>query len=340
MNEHVIELTDDNFEQQIEGENTLALVDFWAPWCAPCKALNPVIEQLAEKYADKAKIGKVNADECKELTRRFGVRGLPTILLLKNGKVVNNVSRLQSLSSLSEAIEGELIGQSLQETIFTNLENNEIRSAFLLDAENVEIEKVLSTSPEYLSLPLDDMGTTPVGMLLQHNKREKVTLLRKLGAQLSFADLVAGAYIEELKEAIVALSDKEVAELIGGEERLCRLAIFSDSEEVIELVFPKGLDINDPGEQGAHSIFQWVIKSTVNMMQVFAKKGMDFKYNWSGYTALHMCSRDIEKVKFLLAQGVDVHSKDVNGSTVVDNLHKAKTQFPEAQVVIDYLESL
>jgi len=84
-----VELTRDNFDS-IVG-NGVTLVDFWAPWCGPCRMIAPVIEELAEDYEGRATISKVNTDEQQELAVRFGIRSIPTILFFKNGEVVDQM---------------------------------------------------------------------------------------------------------------------------------------------------------------------------------------------------------------------------------------------------------
>ncbi len=84
-----IELTKDNFEETIkEG---VAVVDFWAPWCGPCRMIAPVIEELAQDYDGKAKICKVNTDEEQEVAVKFGIRSIPTILFFKDGELVDQM---------------------------------------------------------------------------------------------------------------------------------------------------------------------------------------------------------------------------------------------------------
>ena len=83
-----LKITRENFENEVMKSNIPVLIDFWAPWCGPCQMMGPIIEQLAEEYVGKAKVGKVNVDEEGELSQAFGVMSIPTIVLVKDGKVV------------------------------------------------------------------------------------------------------------------------------------------------------------------------------------------------------------------------------------------------------------
>lgn len=83
-----LKITRENFENEVMKSDIPVLIDFWAPWCGPCRMMGPIIEQLAEEYEGKAKVGKVNVDEEGELSQAFGVMSIPTIVLIKDGKVV------------------------------------------------------------------------------------------------------------------------------------------------------------------------------------------------------------------------------------------------------------
>ena len=83
-----LKITRENFENEVMKSNIPVLIDFWAPWCGPCRMMGPSIEQLAEEYEGKAKVGKVNVDEEGELSQAFGVMSIPTIVLVKDGKIV------------------------------------------------------------------------------------------------------------------------------------------------------------------------------------------------------------------------------------------------------------
>ena len=88
MSKNIVTLTHTNFDDEVKKPATPILVDFWAEWCGPCRMVAPVLEKLADEYAGKARIGKVNVDEQSSLAAKFGVQSIPTLLLFKNGKVV------------------------------------------------------------------------------------------------------------------------------------------------------------------------------------------------------------------------------------------------------------
>jgi len=103
-NEYVLEITDESFGEEIERGEGLAIVDFWAEWCGPCHAVTPAIESLAEEYAGKVKIGKLDVDSNRRVTERFNVRSIPSILYFKDGELVETVVGVRSKGQLEELI--------------------------------------------------------------------------------------------------------------------------------------------------------------------------------------------------------------------------------------------
>lgn len=103
--EKIIVLTKDNFEQEVLKSDKPILVDFWAPWCGPCRAVAPVMDELAEVFDGKAKIGKINVDDESELATRFRIMSIPTVMLYKNGEVAEKVIGARSKEEFSKLLE-------------------------------------------------------------------------------------------------------------------------------------------------------------------------------------------------------------------------------------------
>lgn len=108
MADNVQTFTDGNFETSVLQAGTPVLVDFWADWCGPCKRLAPTIEQLAGEYAGKLTIGKLNVDDNPDTAIKFQIRGIPAVLLFKNGRVVEQVIGLAPKEDFKRVIEKHL----------------------------------------------------------------------------------------------------------------------------------------------------------------------------------------------------------------------------------------
>lgn len=91
MSDNILYLTEQTFPSIVERDPAPILVDFWAEWCMPCRALSPVIEELAREFAGKVRFAKVNADEARDLAAKLGIRGIPTLLLFQHGKKVGEL---------------------------------------------------------------------------------------------------------------------------------------------------------------------------------------------------------------------------------------------------------
>ncbi len=100
-----IQVTDGNFDQEVLKSPLPVLVDFWAPWCGPCRAMGPIIDELAGEYEGKIKICKMNVDENSASPSRFGIRAIPTLILFKGGEVVDQSTGAVSKSSIKDMIE-------------------------------------------------------------------------------------------------------------------------------------------------------------------------------------------------------------------------------------------
>jgi thioredoxin 1 len=103
-----VTITDANFESEVIKSNIPVLIDFWATWCGPCKAIAPIVEDLAKEYDGKVKVGKVDVDDNQQTAIKYGIRSIPTLLIMKNGKVndtiVGAVPKTQIVQKLNAAL--------------------------------------------------------------------------------------------------------------------------------------------------------------------------------------------------------------------------------------------
>lgn len=100
----VITITSKNFEQEVSKSEVPVLLDFWASWCGPCKMVSPIIDEVAKEVEGKAKVGKINVDEEQELAQAFSIMSIPTLVVINNGRLVNQAVGVRSKSEILEML--------------------------------------------------------------------------------------------------------------------------------------------------------------------------------------------------------------------------------------------
>jgi len=105
--ENVKEFNDQNFETEVLKSSTPVLVDFWAEWCMPCRMLAPTIDKIARDYAGKVKVGKVDTDSNRDVSIKYGINAIPTVILFKNGQVAQKFVGLRQEKDFKEALDGD-----------------------------------------------------------------------------------------------------------------------------------------------------------------------------------------------------------------------------------------
>jgi len=111
MSDNILEITDSNFETDVLQCDKPVLVDFWAPWCGPCKAIGPAIEELAGHYSDQFQFAKCNVDDNPETPGKYGIKAIPTLLFFKGGKVVDQITGMVARGKIEETIDNILSGK-------------------------------------------------------------------------------------------------------------------------------------------------------------------------------------------------------------------------------------
>ena len=104
MSNNTVKITDSNFEKLVLKSEKLVIVDFWAEWCGPCKAITPILDEISNEFGDKILVGKVNVDEVKEVPVKYGIRSIPTLLFFNNGEITRQEVGLQSKQTLVDNI--------------------------------------------------------------------------------------------------------------------------------------------------------------------------------------------------------------------------------------------
>jgi thioredoxin 1 len=108
MSENTFVATDQNFEEEVLKSSIPVVIDFWAAWCVPCKMIAPTLDELAQEFSGKAKIGKLNVDENRETAGKYGVRGIPSLLLFKDGEIKDQMVGVHSKQEISSMISKSL----------------------------------------------------------------------------------------------------------------------------------------------------------------------------------------------------------------------------------------
>jgi thioredoxin 1 len=107
MAENVTEFTDSNFEAEVLKSDKPVLVDFWAEWCMPCRMLSPTIEKIAKDYAGKVKVGKIDTDANRDVSMRYGISAIPTVILFRDGKVAQKFVGLRQEQEFKEVLDAQ-----------------------------------------------------------------------------------------------------------------------------------------------------------------------------------------------------------------------------------------
>ena len=111
MNNNIIEIDDGSFDSEVLQAEKPVLVDFWAPWCGPCRVIGPAVEKLAETYGNQFRFAKCNVDQNPDTPEKFGIRAIPTLIFFKQGQVVNKITGAVGLAVLEDTVKSVLSGK-------------------------------------------------------------------------------------------------------------------------------------------------------------------------------------------------------------------------------------
>jgi thioredoxin 1 len=106
--EAIVEVSDSNFESEVVNSDVPVLIDFWAPWCGPCRAIAPIVEEISSTYEGKIKVGKMNVDENQATTMKFGIRSIPTLIMFKGGEAIDQIIGAVPKGEIERVVEKSL----------------------------------------------------------------------------------------------------------------------------------------------------------------------------------------------------------------------------------------
>jgi thioredoxin 1 len=112
MAQNILEIDDSSFEAQVLQADKPALVDFWAPWCGPCKAVSPIIEKLADSYGGQILFAKCNADDSQQTTAKFGIKSIPTLMFFKDGSIFDKITGATNQAKIEDVLKKIIAGES------------------------------------------------------------------------------------------------------------------------------------------------------------------------------------------------------------------------------------
>ena len=331
-------LTDENFEAEVIRSDVPVLVDFWAEWCGPCKALAPTLDNLAVDYAGKFKIAKLDIEEFPTQMGAYNVRAFPTLIFFNEGVEFTRFAGVQSRSTFEGVMNEILSGADAEETSAKALEDPAVRGAFFRDASVSELETLLDDKPDYVNEPLAG-GASPMHALLGIGDREKIEALRSRGACFGVIEYAYFGMIEELK----AMLDEDPA-LINVRDSSAGMpalyhAILKGRYDCAKLLLDRGADANASSDQFDISLLSVAVQyADMRFVELLLEFGADPLVKTArGDTLFHLAfyrgdpPRDL--LELLLSSGVDPHAENEAGRTPIEavraNLEMVIEQAPD-----------
>lgn len=283
----LIEVNDDNFEVEVVNSDVPVLVDFWAPWCQPCKQLIPVMEQLAEYYQGKAKVVKINIDESQKVARRFGIRGIPNVFLFNNGESTLSFMGVNPKSIYENVIDSALKDGGEPE-LGELLLDEEFRAGFILTSKLDELKVAVKNYPEIVIKPFAD-EMSPISAVLRRSIGERVEVLLMAKPELTFIEHAALGHLDKVNELIATTAIDIEQQQVDGATALW-LAARHKQVEVCRLLLEKGANPNQSAGKNPLSVVALAGSlGNVDLLKLLLDNNGDINAKGgSGESLLHM----------------------------------------------------
>lgn len=309
---NVINIDNTNFEKEVVNSDVPVLVDFTAPWCGPCKALNPILDELAEDMVGKAKVVKIDVDDNLELAKRFNVRGIPKLITYFNGKLQDDVSSMRTKAPLADALTALAEGVSLEQVMMNNIDDDNVRADYFKTASLDDIKALIQNQPELASKETWGMNPASLAASLQRND---LFDFFKNDCEPHFLDYIGLGRVDEVKEF---LSQSPELAVNSGEKSMSPLcvAIKYDQLDMVKLLVENGAKPEEEhpkrGKLNAlMSLMNVHEKPNLALITYLVENGLSANASCDGVPYLHLAvefnAPDI--ANFLIAQGADINVK-------------------------------
>ena len=318
-------INDENFRQEVFESPLPVLVDFTATWCAPCKEVDPIVDELAGEMAGKAKVVKLDIDDSPEIYRQLRVNGIPTVIFFNEGREEDRISGPQRREIYAQYLTTMVDGGDMLGTRLEMLQQDEYRQHFIVSRELEDIEAILPHRPDLLVEPFTD-GRTPLSVAIKRSSIRQQALIEMIlshDPSIGLHDLMGIGRCEEFLAAVendpglANQTDLDGATplwlaLMGGVKKhedecarglldfgaqpvsnasfyLPKAVIFYEDPDLLGEFLDRGMDPSETDEQGMNTLHMTTMYGYYPLVEVLLEFGMDpATRNGNGETAIEM----------------------------------------------------
>ena len=347
----VLTVTEENFRQEVEECPIPVLLDFWSQNCGFCPPLIPILDQLAEEYDGQARIAKIDAGNEPALATKFGIRGVPTLVMMKDGEMVEKTTGATAKKFLASWLDAHTGGNSsLEQVYLDNLDDDEMRKGFIKEGSLEALLAALESNAEILMKPIQLMGRgDPVSVLsycLMDNNLDvgRANLFLQHTADPTLAEVAGAGTLDALRQRCAEdVSDEHLVEAVG----VCLKQSKKDNLEFLvdTPLMTKFLSASD--EESINRKGQLFLQGIMH-------KHIDFLVLLAGYDAPDVLdpancfliaaaiTGNLEATTFLVERGYNPNAKDPSGQTprsyLMEKISGGTTPNPDLEKIDAYLE--
>lgn len=337
MSTQIQNLTDADFQSVINSATVPVLVDFWAPWCKPCAALNPIMEQLAVEYSGRALVAKVNYDESPKIVAQFGIRGVPNVMLFVKGKKQAGMISVQPKSSYTRLLDNALIEHEGNgaDALIDMLKDPSYREALLATGDLDELRRAVKSNPEIVSQPFEN-GMTPIAAVMRRRNMERIEAVLSGSPDLSVRELAGLGRLEALQQSVRDNADLVDRADVDGATPLS-MAIMHGQLQCAEFLLESGANPEGDVEfENYKPLAIAVATGNLDAVKLLVTRGANVDAKTGrGQSILHRAynvslspSESFKEiVEFLLDNNINKTAIDDEGKTAIESLQNRLSRY-------------